>query len=103
MEVIMTRISLAAAIAFLGLTGSLPTMTASAEVLQSVTTFVRGEIVQIQGPYYTIRDDSGRELKLHVDGTTTKADENFQVGDRVAADVTPKGHVGLMVKQPGAR
>jgi hypothetical protein len=69
------------------------------EVLQSVTTFVHGEILQIDGPYYTVKEQSGREVRLHVDGTTTKMDEALQVGDRIAADVTPKGHVGLIVKE----
>jgi hypothetical protein len=71
------------------------------EVLQSVTSFVRGEILQIDGPYYTIRDQSGKEVRLHVDGTTTKAEDSFRVGDRIAADVTPRGHAGLIVKEPG--
>jgi hypothetical protein len=72
------------------------------EVLQSVTTFVHGEILQIDGPYYTVKDQSGREVRLHVDGSTTKMDEAaLQVGDRIAADVTPKGHVGLIVKEQG--
>jgi hypothetical protein len=69
------------------------------EVLQSVTTFVRGEILNIDGPYYTIKDQSGREVRLHVDGSTTRGDETFNVGDHVAADVTPQGHVGLLIKQ----
>ena len=69
------------------------------EVLQSVTTFVHGEILQIEGPFYTVKDQSGKEVRLHVDGSTTKFDEALQVGDRIAADVTPRGHVGLIVKE----
>jgi hypothetical protein len=102
METIMKRRQFSTSLLLLGISAWLaPNMAVAGEVLQSVTTFVRGEILQIDGPYYTIRDESGREIRLQVDGTTTKTDDSFYVGDRIAVDVTPRGHAGLMLKEPG--
>jgi hypothetical protein len=83
----------------LGLLLTLPAV--GGEVLQSVTTFVHGEILNIDGPYYTVKDQSGREVRLHIDGSTTRTEDTFGVGDRIAADVTPHGHVGLIIKEGG--
>jgi hypothetical protein len=80
-----------------------PNIALAGEALQSVTTMIRGEILKIDGPYYTVRDQAGKEVRLHVDGTTTKTDETFQVGDRIAVDVTPQGHAGLILKEPGQK
>ena len=100
----MRRQHLISALIVLGITLGLgPTMAGAGEVLQSATSFVRGEILRIDGPEWTIRDQSGREVRLRVDGSTTKAEDNFQVGDHVAVDMTPQGRAGLMVKIPNGK
>jgi hypothetical protein len=102
MEAIMGRFM--TGLVSIGITALLaPNMALAGEVLQSVTTMIRGEILKIDGPYYTVRDRSGKEVRLHVDGSTTKTDESFQVGDRIAVDVTPQGHAGLILKEPGQK
>jgi uncharacterized protein YdeI (BOF family) len=51
---------------------------------------VRGEVIKIDGDVYTVEDDLGRQLKLHV---TSKAerDENVKVGDEIMARTTHRG------------
>lgn len=73
------------------------------EVLSSNTKIVKGEILQIEGPYYKVKDRSGSEIRLHVDKNTTMMDGGVQVGDHIVADVTPQGHAAFIIKgSPGA-
>ena len=59
----------------------------SASAAQSVT----GEILKVEGENYTIKDASGKEVRLHVD-KTTKTHGSLKVGDKVEAEATPEGH-----------
>jgi uncharacterized protein YdeI (BOF family) len=47
---------------------------------------IEGEVLRINSDSYVIRDLSGREIRLHVDGTT-KLDGNLTPGDKVVARV----------------
>jgi hypothetical protein len=57
----------------------------------SGTQVVKGSVLDQEGEYYTIKDMSGHELRLHVD-KDTKMEERIKVGDRIEAQVTPDGH-----------
>jgi hypothetical protein len=59
----------------------------SASAAQTVT----GEILKVEGENYTIKDASGKEVRLHVD-KTTKTHGSLKVGDKVEAEATPEGH-----------
>jgi hypothetical protein len=52
---------------------------------------VKGEILKVDGENYTIKDASGKEVKLHVD-KTTKTSGALKVGDKIEAEATPEGH-----------
>ncbi len=52
---------------------------------------VNGEILKIEGDNYTIKDASGKEVRLHVD-KTTKTHGALKVGDKVQAEATSEGH-----------
>jgi hypothetical protein len=52
---------------------------------------VRGEILKIQGEFYTLKDSRGNEVRLHVN-KDTKMDSSFQVGDKIEAEQTSSGH-----------
>ena len=52
---------------------------------------VKGEVLKIDGENYTIKDASGKEVRLHVD-KTTKTHGSLKVGDKVEAEATPEGH-----------
>jgi hypothetical protein len=52
---------------------------------------VKGEILKVEGENYTIKDASGKEVRLHVD-KTTKTHGSLKVGDKVEAEATPAGH-----------
>jgi uncharacterized protein YdeI (BOF family) len=52
---------------------------------------VKGEILKVEGDNYTIKDASGKEVRLHVD-KTTKTHGPLKVGDKVEAEATPAGH-----------
>ncbi|MGE5711985.1 MAG: hypothetical protein ACM34B_17565 [Nitrospira sp.] len=53
---------------------------------------IKGDLLKIEGEFYTVHDTAGHEVKLHVD-KTTKLDGSFKTGDKVEAQVTDKGHV----------
>lgn len=58
---------------------------------------VEGDILNIEGKFYTVRDKSGHDLRLHVDKTTHLEGGTFKVGDRIEAHVTSKGHARSLI------
>ncbi|MEP7151872.1 MAG: hypothetical protein ABI856_09200 [Nitrospira sp.] len=56
---------------------------------------VKGDLLKIEGEFYTVHDAAGHEVRLHVD-KTTKLDGDFKTGDKVEAQVTDKGHAFFM-------
>ena len=53
---------------------------------------VEGDVLKIEGEFYTVHDTAGHEVRLHVDKTTQLDGTAFKVGDKVEAHVTDKGH-----------
>ena len=53
---------------------------------------VEGDVLKIEGEFYTVHDTAGHEVRLHVDKTTQLEGAAFKVGDKVEAYVTDKGH-----------
>jgi hypothetical protein len=51
---------------------------------------VKGTLMQMNGEHYVIKDDDGKEVRVHVD-SSTKLDKVMK-GDRVKAYITEKGH-----------
>ena len=51
---------------------------------------VKGTLMKMEGEYYWIKDNDGKETKIHVD-KSTKLDK-VVVGDKVKAYITDKGH-----------
>src|ERR1044072_6399463 len=51
---------------------------------------VKGTLMKTEGEYYWIKDDDGKEVKIHVD-KSTKMDKVVP-GDMVKAYITDKGH-----------
>jgi hypothetical protein len=51
---------------------------------------IKGTLMNIEGEYYFIKDDNGKERKIHVD-RSTKLDK-VMPGDMVKAYVTDQGH-----------
>ena len=51
---------------------------------------IRGTLMKIEGEYYVIKDDDGKQHKIHVD-KSTKLDK-VVTGDMVKAYVTEQGH-----------
>ncbi|MEP6600294.1 MAG: hypothetical protein ABJB49_00620 [Nitrospirota bacterium] len=61
---------------------------------------VKGELLKIQGEFYTVKDQSGNEIRLHVN-KDTKVDGNLNVGDKIEAQRTPSGHAVSVKKSEG--
>jgi ribosomal protein S1 len=57
---------------------------------------VEGNILRIEGEFYTVHDTAGHEVRLHVDKTTHLEGGAFKAGDKVEAYVTDKGHARYM-------
>ncbi len=55
---------------------------------------IKGEIREIDGEFYVIRDSSGNEVRIHVDAfVASGADQDaFETGDEIEAELTP--HAG---------
>ena len=51
---------------------------------------VKGTLMKMDGPYYWIKDNDGKEIKVHVD-KSTKMDK-VKVGDMVKAYINDQGH-----------
>jgi ribosomal protein S1 len=56
---------------------------------------VEGDLLKIDGEFYTVHDSAGHEVRLHVD-KTTQLEGTFKAGDKVEAYVTDKGHARSM-------
>jgi hypothetical protein len=55
------------------------------------TKAVKGEVLKIEGENYTVKDDTGKEVKLHVSKDTQKQG-TIKVGDKIEAQVEASGH-----------
>ena len=51
---------------------------------------IKGTLMKIEGEYYSIKDDDGKQHRIHVD-KSTKLDK-VMTGDMVKAYVTDQGH-----------
>jgi len=51
---------------------------------------IKGTLMKIEGEYYSIKDDDGKQHRIHVD-KSTKLDK-VVTGDMVKAYVTDQGH-----------
>jgi hypothetical protein len=58
---------------------------------------VKGTLMKIDGEYYWIKDNDGKEVKIHVD-KSTKLDKVVE-GDKVKAYITDKGHTTTLQRQ----
>ena len=56
---------------------------------------VKGDVLKIEGEFYTVHDTAGHEVRLHVD-KTSKLDGTFKTGDKVEVQVPDKGHAVSM-------
>ena len=63
---------------------------------------VKGEVVRVEGEIYSVREDSGNVVQVHVDATTeTKSKLKAKPGDHVIAKVNDKGHaISFLTDQP---
>ena len=62
---------------------------------------VEGDVLKIEGEFYTVHDTGGHEVRLHVD-KTTRLEGAFKAGDKVEAYVTDTGHARSLyhIKHP---
>jgi len=53
---------------------------------------VTGDLLKIEGEFYTVHDKSGHEVRLHVDKTTKLEGGPFKTGDKLEVEATEKNH-----------
>ena len=58
---------------------------------------LEGNVLKIEGEFYTVHDTAGHEVRLHVDRTTHLEGGAFKVGDKIEAHVTDKGHARSII------
>lgn len=58
---------------------------------------IKGTLMRMEGDYYWIKDEDGKERKIHVD-KSTKMDK-VVVGDMVKAYVTDQGHTTTLQRE----
>jgi Cu/Ag efflux protein CusF len=66
-------------------------ITAAGEMAAPGIQTVKGDLLKIEGEFYTVHDTAGHEVPLHVD-KTTKLDGTFKTGDKVEVQATEKNH-----------
>jgi hypothetical protein len=71
-----------------------------ADFPQPAFPFVRGELMKIEGEFYTVRDAEGKEIRVHVD-KGTKMDGAFSIGDMIEVQRTLPGHALAIKKALG--
>lgn len=57
----------------------------------SAADVIHGDVLNIEGDTYTIKDVTGHEVQLRVDAETRREDR-IKVGDKVEAQVSSDGH-----------
>ena len=62
---------------------------------------VSGEILKIEGENYVVKDETGKEVKLHVN-TETKKEGTIKVGDKIEAQADASGHATSIKAAKGA-
>lgn len=55
------------------------------------TESITGEILRVQDELYVVKDEKGKEVKLHVDHSTQTSGE-LKKGDRIEAEISTKRH-----------
>jgi hypothetical protein len=63
----------------------------SAPTTKESSPVVQGTLMEIDGPFYVIKDSSGKEQRVHVDKSTMIIGK-VQPGAQVKAEVTKDGH-----------
>lgn len=66
------------------------------------TKTVKGDLLKIEGEFYTVHDTAGHEVRLHVD-KTSKLEGTFKTGDKVEAQVTDNSHALSMKRVSTAK
>lgn len=73
---------------------------AAGDMAASSTQTINGDLLKIDGEFYVVKDMSGKEIRLHVDKTTT-LEGTIKAGDKVEAQATEKNHaVAIKHAQP---
>ncbi len=67
---------------------------AAGDMAAPSTQTVNGDLLKIDGEFYVVKDMAGKEIRLHVDKTTT-LDGAINVGDKVEAQATEKNHCSV--------
>jgi hypothetical protein len=75
-------------------------MAAPGEMAAPGSQIVKGDLLRIDGDFYVVKEPSGKEVRLHVDGTS-KLEGSFKAGDKIEAEASAKGHA-LSIKPAGA-
>jgi uncharacterized protein YdeI (BOF family) len=52
---------------------------------------LQGEVLTIDGDFYVVKDQSGKEVRLHID-KSTKMSGTIEQGARVSAEISNSGH-----------
>lgn len=62
---------------------------------------VSGEVLKIEGENYVVKDETGKEVKLHVN-QDTKKEGTIKVGDKIEAQADASGHAVSIKAAKGA-
>jgi hypothetical protein len=53
---------------------------------------VTGELLKIEGNNYTVKDQSGKEVRFQLDEGRTMMNAHPKVGDKIMAEIEPQGY-----------
>jgi hypothetical protein len=75
-----------------------PTLSSAADDMAAPDSkTVKGDVLKIEGQFYTVHDTAGHEVRLHMD-KTTHPEGTSKTGETVQVYVTDKGHARSIYK-----
>ena len=87
----MKRLTALLVFTLIGIVGMAALSYAAVEKVAPGSKTVVGDLLKIEGEFYTVHDMAGHEVRVHVD-KTSKLEGTFKTGDKVLIHVTDKGH-----------
>ena len=63
---------------------------------------IKGEVLRIEGDNYVVKDQDGKEVRLHIDQTTKMSEKKLDQGELIEATVNEQNHV-LSIPSPDRR
>jgi len=63
---------------------------------------IKGEVLRVEGDYLFVREEDGKEVRMHIDQTTKMSDKKLDRGELIEATIDEQNHA-LSIHSPDRR